>query len=50
MAWQSSGDTNEALVTNLASNKLIKSDRVKDAMLKVGSLNTIGKVATDEDA
>lgn len=35
MAWQSSGATNEALITNLERNKLIGSDRVKEAMLKV---------------
>ena len=36
MAWRSSGATNEALITNLVKNKLIRSDRVKDAMLRVG--------------
>lgn len=35
MAWRSSGDSNESLITNLARNGLIKSDRVKEAMLKV---------------
>jgi len=35
MAWRSSGTTNESLINNLAKNNLIKSDRVKDAMLKV---------------
>ncbi|OAL54881.1 protein-L-isoaspartate O-methyltransferase [Pyrenochaeta sp. DS3sAY3a] len=35
MAWRSSGDSNEALINNLARNGLIKSDRVKEAMLKV---------------
>ncbi|KAF2176398.1 protein-L-isoaspartate O-methyltransferase [Zopfia rhizophila CBS 207.26] len=35
MAWRSSGATNAALVKNLADNGLIKSDRVKEAMLKV---------------
>ncbi|KAF1843731.1 protein-L-isoaspartate O-methyltransferas-like protein [Cucurbitaria berberidis CBS 394.84] len=35
MAWRSSGESNEALITNLARNGLIKTDRVKEAMLKV---------------
>jgi protein-L-isoaspartate(D-aspartate) O-methyltransferase len=35
MAWRSSGSTNEGLVSNLARNGLIKSDRVKEAMMKV---------------
>ncbi|KAA8622688.1 Pcm Protein-L-isoaspartate carboxylmethyltransferase [Pyrenophora tritici-repentis] len=35
MAWRSHGTSNETLVQNLAKNNLIKSDRVKDAMLKV---------------
>ena len=37
MAWRSSGATNAALITNLAANGLIKSERVKEAMLKVGT-------------
>ena len=36
MAWRSSGETNEALITNLVNNKLIGSERVRDAMLRVG--------------
>lgn len=39
MAWRSSGSTNAALIANLASNGLINSDRVKEAMLKVCSLS-----------
>ncbi|KAI9844481.1 MAG: hypothetical protein M1837_005564 [Sclerophora amabilis] len=35
MAWRSSGVSNAALINNLASNGLIKSDRVKNAMLGV---------------
>ena len=35
MAWRSSGSTNATLVANLASNGLIKSERVKHAMLSV---------------
>ncbi|KAL9099348.1 MAG: hypothetical protein Q9163_005139 [Psora crenata] len=35
MAWFSSGSTNAALITNLAKNGLISSDRVKKAMLAV---------------
>lgn len=35
MAWRCSGTTNVALITNLAENGLIKSDRVKNAMLSV---------------
>ncbi|RMZ70290.1 l-isoaspartate o-methyltransferase [Pyrenophora seminiperda CCB06] len=35
MAWRSSGTTNQSLISNLVKNKLIKSDRVKDAMLKI---------------
>ncbi|KAF2663591.1 PCMT-domain-containing protein [Microthyrium microscopicum] len=35
MAWRSSGATNTALIENLFSNGLIKSIRVKDAMLNV---------------
>lgn len=38
MAWRSSGSSNATLVENLARNGLIKSDRVKAAMLKVLSL------------
>lgn len=40
MAWRSSGDSNESLITNLARNGLIKSDRVKEAMLKVSGHTT----------
>jgi protein-L-isoaspartate(D-aspartate) O-methyltransferase len=35
MAWRSSGATNKALIENLERNGLIKSQRVKDAMLQV---------------
>ncbi len=35
MAWRSSGSSNQGLVTNLAQNGLIESDRVREAMLKV---------------
>lgn len=35
MAWRSSGPTNEALIANLRRNGLIRSERVKEAMLKV---------------
>ncbi|KAF2660699.1 protein-L-isoaspartate O-methyltransferase [Lophiostoma macrostomum CBS 122681] len=35
MAWRSSGASNTALVNNLAQNGLIKSERVKEAMLKI---------------
>lgn len=35
MAWMSSGPTNTALINNLMANSLIKSDRVKRAMLGV---------------
>ncbi|KNG47594.1 protein-l-isoaspartate o-methyltransferase [Stemphylium lycopersici] len=48
MAWQSSGDTNEALIINLARNKLIKSDRVKEAMLKVRGPTIRDASRTDE--
>ena len=37
MAWRSSGTSNESLVANLARNGLVKSDRVKEAMIKVRS-------------
>lgn len=37
MAWRSTGYNNAALITNLVSNGLISSDRVKHAMLNVGS-------------
>ncbi|MCJ1477137.1 hypothetical protein MMC13_005808 [Lambiella insularis] len=35
MAWRSSGTTNSALISNLAENGLVKSDRVRKAMLRV---------------
>ncbi|KAK3207401.1 hypothetical protein GRF29_103g894771 [Pseudopithomyces chartarum] len=35
MAWRSSGTSNESLIANLTRNGLVKSDRVKEAMLKV---------------
>ncbi|KAI9884277.1 MAG: hypothetical protein M1823_003932 [Watsoniomyces obsoletus] len=35
MAWRSSGSSNAGLINNLARNGLIKSDRVKAAMLAV---------------
>ena len=35
MAWISSGSSNKALISNLVGNKLITSDRVKNAMLGV---------------
>ncbi|MCJ1432607.1 hypothetical protein MMC27_001964 [Xylographa pallens] len=35
MAWRSSGTSNAALIANLAENGLIKSDRVRKAMLNV---------------
>ena len=35
MAWMSTGSTNAALIKNLASNGLITSERVKNAMLAV---------------
>ncbi|KAH8727060.1 protein-L-isoaspartate O-methyltransferase [Phaeosphaeriaceae sp. PMI808] len=35
MAWRSSGSSNETLIKNLMLNGLIKSNRVKEAMLKV---------------
>ena len=35
MAWLSSGSSNVGLIKNLASNGLITSDRVKNAMLAV---------------
>ncbi|KAF9731255.1 hypothetical protein PMIN06_004995 [Paraphaeosphaeria minitans] len=35
MAWRSSGTSNESLITNLSRNGLIKSERVKEAMMKV---------------
>ena len=35
MAWRSSGASNAGLINNLARNGLIKSDRVKQAMLAV---------------
>ena len=35
MAWFSSGSTNTALISNLARNGLVTSDRVKNAMLAV---------------
>ena len=41
MAWRSSGSSNAALVANLASNGLIKDDRVRQAMLKVGFVQGI---------
>lgn len=39
MAWRSSGATNAALIENLAANGLIKSGRVKEAMLAVSYLS-----------
>ena len=39
MAWRCSGTTNVALITNLAESGLIRSDRVKQAMLSVSILN-----------
>ena len=38
MAWRSSGSSNAALIANLATNGLIKNDRVKEAMLKVSMI------------
>ena len=38
MAWRSHGATNKELVEKLASNGLIKSDRVKQAMLRVDTI------------
>ena len=38
MAWRCSGSTNAALVENLAANGLIRSERVKRAMLSVCSV------------
>jgi protein-L-isoaspartate(D-aspartate) O-methyltransferase len=38
MAWRSSGTSNQSLITNLERNKLIQSDRVKQAMLKVSTI------------
>jgi hypothetical protein len=38
MAWRSSGTTNESLIANLERNKLIETDRVKQAMLKVSTI------------
>ncbi|KAI9777706.1 MAG: hypothetical protein M1839_008625 [Geoglossum umbratile] len=35
MAWRSSGTSNEGLINNLANNGLIRSERVKEAMLAV---------------
>jgi hypothetical protein len=35
MAWRSSGATNAALISNLAEHGLIKSERVRKAMLAV---------------
>ncbi|KAF2121842.1 protein-L-isoaspartate O-methyltransferase [Lophiotrema nucula] len=35
MAWRSSGATNAALIANLEQNELIKTPRVKEAMVKV---------------
>ena len=35
MAWRSSGTTNASLIENLSANGLIKSARVKGAMLAV---------------
>ncbi|KAF6241118.1 hypothetical protein HO173_000912 [Letharia columbiana] len=35
MAWMSTGSTNAALIKNLTSNGLIKSERVRNAMLAV---------------
>jgi hypothetical protein len=37
MAWRSSGATNAALIANLASNGLITTERVKNAMAGVRS-------------
>jgi protein-L-isoaspartate(D-aspartate) O-methyltransferase len=37
MAWRSTGSTNAKLVENLYRHGLIKSDRVKNAMLGVRS-------------
>ena len=37
MAWRSSGATNAALVANLLENGLITTERVKQAMLGVGT-------------
>ncbi|KAH0556493.1 hypothetical protein GP486_005612, partial [Trichoglossum hirsutum] len=33
MAWRSSGSSNAGLISNLVSNGLVKSERVKEAML-----------------
>ena len=41
MAWFSSGSTNTALISNLARNGLINSDRVKNAMLAVRALSPL---------
>ncbi|KAI4154218.1 MAG: hypothetical protein LQ340_001809 [Diploschistes diacapsis] len=46
MAWRSSGSSNAALIANLASNGLIHSDRVKQAMLKA-ILPVHGHLTTD---
>ncbi|KAK2877832.1 hypothetical protein FQN49_001150 [Arthroderma sp. PD_2] len=39
MAWHCSGKSNAQLIENLFSSKLIKSERVKNAMLKVDRAN-----------
>lgn len=41
MAWRSSGSTNAELINNLFKNGLISTERVRDAMLKVMSLQTL---------
>lgn len=41
MAWRSSGATNEALIENLARNGIIRSPRVKQAMLGVRHIRNV---------
>jgi len=51
MAWRCSGTTNVELIENMYRNKLIKSDLVKDAMMKVDRANYVrNKLDAYEDA
>ncbi|KAH7378731.1 protein-L-isoaspartate O-methyltransferase-like protein [Pyrenochaeta sp. MPI-SDFR-AT-0127] len=48
MAWRSSGSSNDTLIGNLARNGLIKSERVKEAMLKVDRAHYAPSSAYDD--
>ncbi|KAI9773323.1 MAG: hypothetical protein M1840_007538 [Geoglossum simile] len=48
MAWRSSGGSNEGLINNLVDNGLIKSERVKEAMLAVDRADYCPRSAYDD--